>query len=90
MTPIDLKKTEKFKIRDQLEHSDRTNSLERTDKTIKKEKSSKFLDEHSKENRMKNLNIGQALDHKLSDAYYIKKGDIQSTKIVKNSDWRRN
>jgi len=85
VTPIDLKKTEKFKIREQLEQSDRTSSLERNEKTVKKERASKILDEHSKENRMKNLNIGQALDQKLSDAYYIKKGDIHSTKIQPNS-----
>jgi hypothetical protein len=86
ITPVDLRKTEKLKTREQFEHSDRTSSLERNEKTIKKEKAHKVLDEHSKENRMKNLNIGQALDHqKLSDAYYIKKGDVHSTRVHPNS-----
>jgi len=85
ITPVDLRKTEKLKTREQFEQSDRTSSLERNEKTIKKEKAHKVLDEHSKENRMKNLNIGQALDQKLSDAYYIKKGDVHSTRVHPNS-----
>lgn len=86
ITPVDLRKTEKLKTREQFEHSDRTNSLEKHEKTIKKEKTHKTRDEHSKENRMKNLNIGQALDQqKLSDAYYIKKGDVHSTRVHPNS-----
>ena len=86
ITSVDLRKTEKLKAREQFEHSDRTSSLEKHEKTIKKEKSHKTHDEHSKENRMKNLNIGQALDQqKLSDAYYIKKGDVHSTRIHPNS-----